>query len=283
MTVQAGRAAGDAATRRNHKVGTKSTQKRTYVRAVPSDAPTTIRCMDRASLEQLLGQGLSLAEIGGRFGRHESTIAYWVSRHGLQAAHRDRHAARGGLTREVLESLVEREMSIAEIAVAVGRGKATVRHWLRQYDLKTSSQQRRLGQRSTRAEKAAGKATVMRSCRRHGLTEFWLEGRGYYRCKRCRLERVSQRRRKMKLILVAEAGGRCALCGYDRRVGALHFHHVDPSTKQFHLSMQGVTRSLARARAEMAKCVLLCANCHAEVEAGLVALPAADTAQSTVA
>jgi hypothetical protein len=97
------------------------------------------------------------------------------------------------------------------------------------------------------------------------------------------MERVSQRRRKMKLILVAEAGGRCALCGYDRCIGALHFHHLDPSTKRFHLSMQGVTRSLTAARAEMAKCALLCANCHAEVEAGLVTLPPTDTARSKVA
>ena len=43
--------------------------------------------------------------------------------------------------------------------------------------------------------------------------------------------------------------------------------------KSFHLSMQGVARSIAAARAEMAKCVLLCANCHAEVEQGLVMLP----------
>ena len=242
-----------------------------------------MQCMDRASLEQLLGQGLSLAEIGSRFGRHESTIAYWVDKHGLQAAHRDRHAARGRLTREQLEPLVEQEMSIAEIAAAVDRGKATVRHWLREYDLKTFAQQGRVGEHSTRAAKAAGKATVMRSCRRHGVTEFWLEGRGYYRCKRCRMERVSRRRRKMKLILVAEAGGRCVLCGYDRCVGALHFHHVDPSTKRFHLSMQGATRSLAVSRAEMAKCALLCANCHAEVESGLVTLTATGTTQSSLA
>jgi hypothetical protein len=105
------------------------------------------------------------------------------------------------------------------------------------------------------------------------MTDFWLEGRGYYRCKRCRMERVSQRRRKIKAILVAEAGGRCAVCRYDRCAAALHFHHVDPSTKRFHLSMQGVTRSLAAARTEMEKCVLLCANCHAEVESGIARLP----------
>jgi hypothetical protein len=53
----------------------------------------------------------------------------------------------------------------------------------------------------------------------HGVTEFWLEGRGYYRCKRCRMDRVNQRRRKIKRILAAEAGGRCSVCGYDRCVG----------------------------------------------------------------
>jgi hypothetical protein len=42
------------------------------------------------------------------------------------------------------------------------------------------------------------------------MTDFWLEGRGYYRCKRCRMERVSRRRIAIKAILVTEAGGRCA-------------------------------------------------------------------------
>jgi len=45
--------------------------------------------MDRTSLERLLGQGLSLAEIGRRFGLHESTVGYWVEKHGLKAVNRD--------------------------------------------------------------------------------------------------------------------------------------------------------------------------------------------------
>ena len=216
-------------------------------------------------------QGLSLAEIGRRFDLHESTVGYWVEKHGLRAANREKHLARGRLAREDLELLIEQGMSIAQIAKAVGCSKGTVRHWLRQYGLKTHAQ-RWIGEESTRAAKVAGKATVMRECRWHGMTEFWLEGRGYYRCKRCRLERVSRRRRKVKRILVDEAGGCCALCSYDRCVAALHFHHLDPSSKQFHLSMHGGARSLAAARAEMAKCVLLCANCHAEVESGLATL-----------
>jgi 5-methylcytosine-specific restriction endonuclease McrA len=97
-------------------------------------------------------------------------------------------------------------------------------------------------------------------------------GRGYYRCGRCRGDRVSERRRRLKEVLVAEAGGRCQLCGYDRSVAALEFHHVDPATKAFGLAVGGLTRGLAACREEAAKCVLLCSNCHAEVEAGVQAL-----------
>jgi hypothetical protein len=111
-------------------------------------------------------------------------------------------------------------------------------------------------------------------CRRHGLVAFRLEGRGYYRCTRCSQDYVTQWRRKVKRVLVGEAGGRCALCGYDRCVAALEFHHVDPAHKAFGLSDEGVARSLDRARAEAAKCVLLCANCHVEVERGVRTLPA---------
>jgi hypothetical protein len=76
-------------------------------------------------------------------------------------------------------------------------------------------------------------------------------------------------------VLVEEAGGACVLCGYDRSLAGLHFHHVDRTQKAFALSHQGVTRSLVAARAEAEKCVLLCSNCHAEVEVGAAQLPSA--------
>ena len=113
------------------------------------------------------------------------------------------------------------------------------------------------------------------TCARHGATRFRLDPRGTYRCKRCAQERVAERRRKVKRILVAEAGGRCQMCGYDRCVAALQFHHLDPRGKSFALSHQGATRGLEKAREEARKCVLLCANCHAEVEAGHLSLKAA--------
>lgn len=113
-----------------------------------------------------------------------------------------------------------------------------------------------------------------RVCRTHGTTEFVLEGRGYYRCKKCRQQRVIEWRRRTRVKLVAEAGGACLLCGYDRCIGALHFHHLDPETKEFGISVRGFTRSIEKLREEAAKCVLLCSNCHAEVESGTATLPA---------
>lgn len=74
-------------------------------------------------------------------------------------------------------------------------------------------------------------------------------------------------------MLVAEAGGKCLICGYSRHSAALQFHHLDPASKSFGLGVRGITRSLAKLRAEAAKCVLLCANCHAEVEVGATELP----------
>ena len=69
-------------------------------------------------------------------------------------------------------------------------------------------------------------------------------------------------------ILVQEAGGRCVAWGSSRNARALQFHHVDPATKRLGLSGQGVTYSLEVLRNEARKCILLCANCHAEVEDG---------------
>jgi len=76
-----------------------------------------------------------------------------------------------------------------------------------------------------------------------------------------------KRRRKVKQLLVTEAGGRCRLCGYERCLAALEFHHLDPNAKEFGVSRRGA-RSIDALRTEVRKCILLCSNCHAEVESG---------------
>jgi transposase len=245
---------------------------REQVFAFPSDALTTMQCMDRVALEEMLAEGLSLAEIGRRVGRHESTVAYWAQKFGLTANHGERHASKGPLARAQLEPLVESGSTIAEIAAEVGRSKTTVRHWLQRHGLKTQSRRGRCRSEESRAASAAGITVTTITCPRHGQTAFVLDGRGYYRCRRCRAEAVSRRRRGVKEILVRESGGACSICGYASNMRALHFHHVRPDEKQIEFNGGGLAQSLETLRAEARKCVLLCSNCHAEVEAGVATL-----------
>ena len=209
--------------------------------------------MDKNWLQSRLEAGDSIQAIARAVGKHPATVSYWVNRHGLKSGYAARHAPRGPLAREQLEPLVEAGLSIREIARVVDRSATTVRHWLRHHDLKTQPS------RYAPRDQAAG-AELMRECGTHGWTWFRRIGTATrYRCAQCAVEAVSDRRRRIKRILVEEAGGACVACGYDDFTPVLQFHHLDPATKRFHLGREGVTRSLDRARAEASKCVLLCA------------------------
>jgi Homeodomain-like domain len=225
--------------------------------------------MNKRFLEDCLGKGMSLPQIGKLADRDPSTVGYWVKKHGLRANGTGKFAPQGGVVEEVLEIAVDEGMTLGEIAEELECSASTVRYWLKKYGLPTDSG---LPRRSKRLADAIGTRKEM-DCRRHGLTEFVMEGRGYYRCVRCRSEAVMRRRRRVKQLLVAEAGGHCVICGYDRCAAALEFHHLDPRQKSFHLSIRGITRGIDKLRAEAGKCALLCATCHAEVEAGVAELP----------
>lgn len=115
-------------------------------------------------------------------------------------------------------------------------------------------------------------------CKKHGKSRVHVSKdkrmkNGYrVRCAPCQVEAVINARRRRREQLVNEAGGKCIICGYSKYVGALDFHHIDPSKKSFGLSSRGFCRSIKAMREEAAKCVLVCKNCHAEIEAGGVTL-----------
>jgi hypothetical protein len=72
---------------------------------------------------------------------------------------------------------------------------------------------------------------------------------------------------------VAYKGNKCQCCGYDRCLDALDFHHFDFTQKDFGISAKGYTRSWDKIKEELDKCVLVCANCHREIHAGLIESP----------
>ena len=84
---------------------------------------------------------------------------------------------------------------------------------------------------------------------------------------------VTQRRKKLMCKAIKYAGGQCVLCGYKKSSRALHFHHLDPDTKLFGISQKGITRAWKKVVQEIDKCILLCANCHAEVHDNKTQLP----------
>lgn len=59
--------------------------------------------------------------------------------------------------------------------------------------------------------------------------------------------------------------GKCSRCGYDKNIKALHYHHVDSSTKKFRLSDLTSDWTIKEVQEEIDKCILVCANCHTEL------------------
>lgn len=82
---------------------------------------------------------------------------------------------------------------------------------------------------------------------------------------------VKQWLKNVKVKLLNHRGGKCVLCGYNKYVGSLTFHHINPSEKSFTIS--GKTKAYKTLLEESEKCVVLCANCHGEVHAGISILP----------
>ena len=55
----------------------------------------------------------------------------------------------------------------------------------------------------------------------------------------------------------------CTICGYNKCSDALHFHHVIKEEKQREVSQMRMY-SIKTLKEEIRKCVIYCANCHAE-------------------
>lgn len=76
-------------------------------------------------------------------------------------------------------------------------------------------------------------------------------------------------RKRRKQLLVKISGGKCNICGYNRIIAALEFHHLNPQEKEYGLAQNGNCHSLDKDLHELSKCILVCANCHREIHEGL--------------
>lgn len=71
---------------------------------------------------------------------------------------------------------------------------------------------------------------------------------------------------KRKISLVKNLGGKCSICGYNKNISALTFHHINPKEKSFQLDLRSLSnRKQTFIDSELTKCILVCSNCHAEI------------------
>tara|TARA_B110000908_G_C9806135_1_gene250802 strand:- start:20 stop:415 length:396 start_codon:yes stop_codon:yes gene_type:complete len=81
-------------------------------------------------------------------------------------------------------------------------------------------------------------------------------------CKKCHSKGAYDTQKATRAKAIEYKGGCCSACGYKKYHGALQFHHMDPTQKDPKEFKRG--KNWERFKAEIDKCVLLCANCHAE-------------------
>lgn len=81
-----------------------------------------------------------------------------------------------------------------------------------------------------------------------------------------KIERNKAQIRHRKIIMRKLKINGCAMCGYDRCIRSLHFHHANPKDKKFNISTQRLfNHSNKEITNELNKCILLCCNCHGEI------------------
>lgn len=108
------------------------------------------------------------------------------------------------------------------------------------------------------------------NCKKHGLVKHnkrkdistaigWR-----WRCQICETEHARNRRRRNKQRAVDIKGGCCEVCGYNKCLASLTFHHVDPKKKEGNVKRL-LKCSWERVEKEIDKCVLVCRNCHGEI------------------
>ncbi len=145
------------------------------------------------------------------------------------------------IKKAVLVDLLNQHLPTKKIAMRLGRSENTVLYWERKYGLSPAFASCGNGRRTRSLDEMA----------------------------EAMIQEPIVHRRRLKAKAVEYKGGRCILCGYGRCNAALEFHHLDRTTKAFGLSRKGIIRSWESIRKELDKCVLICANCHREVEAGV--------------
>lgn len=165
---------------------------------------------------------------------------------------------------ELLKNLIEEGLSTYKIAKRVGKSQTTIRYWLKKHKLSTESS-------ANFIDTGTGNGLFCSVCgselqgRRHKFCSNVCKSNSPSKNNRdyeCQQKRSKER----KIKLIEMSGGGCEICGYNRNMSALCFHHLDEKNKSFPLEARKLSNTNWESIVnEWEKCQLLCHNCHAEV------------------
>lgn len=178
------------------------------------------------------------------------------------------------LTKAGLEKLCKQGKSHRQIAKQLKVSTTTVGWWLHHYGLKSV-----YGRNKT--------ATKKPKCKYCGATQAKQFNYGRKSvCRKCWHKTFADgfgasrraRRTALKYAAVQAKGGCCQRCGYSKNLAALQFHHPDRDAKhenwsQLFARVVHSSKHMPVLAAELEKCELLCANCHAEDHNPDIAMP----------
>jgi len=74
---------------------------------------------------------------------------------------------------------------------------------------------------------------------------------------------TTSRNKKLKYEIKMLFGGCCSICGYDKNLAALDFHHKSKKNFSISVAVNGVIDDIFWK--ELAKCKLICSNCHRDL------------------
>lgn len=162
------------------------------------------------------------------------------------------------MDKTLIEQTLAAEGSIRKTARALNTSFTNLRYWIAKHDVAVL--ERRLENKTERLCPRC--KSVKPRCefyRRQGI-----DGASSY-CKPCTTGETIGRQRAFKRLCVEYKGSCCVRCSYNQCLGALEFHHRDPTQKDFHIAgLKGYTMSQT-VKDELDKCDLVCANCHREL------------------
>ena len=110
-----------------------------------------------------------------------------------------------------------------------------------------------------------------RECKKHGIVKHYQRKvrKDGWKCSICNTEQQRAFKNRKKDLLIEKAGGKCCKCGYNRCTQALQFHHLRDKKFELRKSVIG-TKTNNEILEELKKCILVCANCHAEIHANIM-------------